>query len=547
MDTALASPASRLVTLPQGVPDLTLGWEAVRWSAKYLRHPNGPHAGQRWQFVDTQVHFLLWWYALDEDGRWLFHHGVRRLAKGSGKSPFAALLALVELCAPVRLFDFDPRAPGGCVGQPVAMPLVQIAATAESQTANTMRMVRALAPKGSRVVQDHMLDPGKTRYYKAPEGTLEVITSSSAAAEGAEASFIVGDETEHWKPGNGGPELAATLEDNLTKSGNRMLETCNAWHPGTGSVAEASYDGWVAQEEGRTRGKTKVLYDARIASPDTDLRDEHSLRRALEHVYDDCWWQQLRPIMERIWDPRSKEDDSRRKYLNQPTSPANSWTTVQAWGALRKPERVVAAGEDIVIFTDGSKSNDATAHVGCCMRDGHVFLIGAWEPDPNDDDDQVPLDEVDAVLAAAYDRYNVVAHYSDVRELESFVFTSWPEAYKDQLLLWAVPTGKSAQPIAWDMRSHGFDFTIACETAATEIDEGGFTHDDNPVLTRHVLNCRNRRGRWGLSVSKESPASPNKIDAGVCMVGARMVYRRVLASEEWQKRSRKKSPPRRIR
>ena len=76
-----------------------------------------------------------------------------------------------------------------------------------------MRMVRAFAPKGSDVVRKHGMDPGKTRYYKLPEGTLEIITSSATAAEGSEASFIVCDEVEHWKPSNGGKELAAVLAD----------------------------------------------------------------------------------------------------------------------------------------------------------------------------------------------------------------------------------------------------------------------------------------------------------------------------------------------
>ena len=152
MSTQLLSPSAstnpvsvhdRLITLPPGLPPLTLGWEAVRWASKYLRHPNGPRAGERWEFVDSQLLFLLHWYAVDENGRWLYRHGARRLAKGSGKSPFAGLLALVELCAPVRLADFNADAPGGCVGQPVAMPLVEIAATAESQTADTRSMVRA--------------------------------------------------------------------------------------------------------------------------------------------------------------------------------------------------------------------------------------------------------------------------------------------------------------------------------------------------------------------------------------------------------------------
>src|SRR5690606_1648062 len=103
-------------------------------------------------------------------------------------------------CAPVRVRRFDPSALGGVCGRPVDMPLVEIAATAESQTANTMRMVRAFAPRGSRVVREHQIDVGKTVFYKLPEGTLHVITSSATAAEGAESSFVIGDETEHWKP-----------------------------------------------------------------------------------------------------------------------------------------------------------------------------------------------------------------------------------------------------------------------------------------------------------------------------------------------------------
>lgn len=80
------APADRLVTLPDDIPPLTLGFEAIKWASMYLRHPDGPHAGQRWQFVESQARFLLHWYALREDGRWVYSHGVRRLAKGSGKA-----------------------------------------------------------------------------------------------------------------------------------------------------------------------------------------------------------------------------------------------------------------------------------------------------------------------------------------------------------------------------------------------------------------------------------------------------------------------------
>jgi hypothetical protein len=543
---SVSSPASRLSTLPAGYPQLTLGEEAASWAHKWLIQPNGPRAGRPFRLTLDQYRFLVWWYAVDTDGQWLFHHGVRRLAKGSGKSPFAAVLALLEFLAPVRLERFDDRLPGGCKGRPVDMPLVQIAATAESQTANTMRMVRAFAPKGSRVVEAYKVDPGKTQYYKLPEGSLEVITSSVTGSEGAEASFIIGDETEHWKPANAGPELAATLEDNLAKSGSRMLETSNSWQPGIECVAEATWEAWLAQEEGRTKGDAgKILYDARFAPPDTDMSDPGSLQAALEWIYGDCDWKRphvdgepvedskpdVRPIMKRIWSLRARPDDSKRKYLNWPTVSEDAWTTPEAWGRLADPTRLVEPREDVVLFFDGSKSRDATALIGCCVEDGHIFTVDVWEPDPaHDTRSVVPVADVDLAVIRAFERWHVVGFFGDVQEWESFVKVTWPDRYAGQLVVKAVPTGKDPQAVAWDMRGHTYEFTLEAELVEAEINDGTFTHDGDTRLARHVGNMRRRPNRYGVSVGKESPDSPRKIDAGVCMIGARMVRRRVLAA-----------------
>lgn len=557
------APGNRLATLPAWPWDIldddaprTLGWHAIAWAEGWsgfpgvpdgfpgLIQPNGPQSGKPFRFTQDQQTFLLWFYSLDDDAQWLFNYAVRRLAKGSGKSPFAAVLCLIEFLACVRLLTFRKGAPGGVEGKQVDMPLVQIAATAEVQTANTMRMVRAFASKKSPVTTFYELDPGKTQYYKMPEGTLQVITSSVTAAEGAEASFIVGDEGEHWIPSNSGDELAATLEDNLAKSGSRMMSTANAWVPGKESVAETDWDAWVAQEEGRLRGDSRVLYDARLAPPDTELDDPDSLQAALEFIYMDCDWKHpggirtetsvpdVRPIMERIWSPRAKPSESKRKYLNWPTVAEDAWTTPEKWARLVDTSRVVADGEDVVMFFDGSKSKDATALIGCCVSDGHVFTIGIWEPDPADPESVVPVAEVDAAVAKAFDDWNVRGFFGDVREWESFTKISWPEAYGDDLEVMAVPGGKDPQSIAWDMRSKVYEFTVECELVDAEIDDIGFTHDGDSRLARHVQNCRRRPNRYGVSVGKESPDSPNKIDAGVCVIGARMVRRRLLAVPE---------------
>ena len=43
-------------------------------------------------------------------------------------------------------------------------------------------------------------------------------------------------------------------------------------------------------------------------------------------------------------------------------------------------------------------------------------------------------------------------------------------------------------------------------------------HDGDAVLTRHVLNARRRVGRSGVTISKEYPKSPKKIDAAMAAV-----------------------------
>jgi hypothetical protein len=554
MSIATAPPAERLSTLPPGVPELTLGYQAAAWAEGKLPEfsglvqPNGPKAKKPFRFTPGQIRFLLWWYAVDESGEWLFNHGVRRLSKGSGKSPFAAALALTEFCGPVRLKDFDDRWPGGCVGKAVDMPLVQIAATAESQTANTMRMVRAFAPKGSVVAQTYQLDVGKTKYYKLPEGTLEVITSSPTAAEGGEGSLVVADETEHWKPSNGGVELASTLEDNLAKSGSRMLETSNAWIPGLETVSQDSWESWLSQEEGLTKGEQRILYDAVIAPPDTDMADRASLTAALEHVYADCPWVNISAIRERIWSPKAKPDESKRKYLNWPTVTEDAWVTPQEWSNCLHPEiraalerqeappRIVEDEAEVVLFFDGSKSRDATALIGCDVETGHVFTLAVWEPDPNDDDETVDVADVDRHVSKAFDRYEVLAFFGDVKEWESYVYTEWPQCYQDDLLIWAVPNGKPPRPIAWDMRSHSTEFAKAAEACQADIEEGEFTHDGHPAVARHVGNARRRPHKDYVSIGKESKDSPLKIDAAVCVIGARMVRQIVLGSGKRRKK-----------
>lgn len=547
-----APPRERIETLPEGWPERTLGLVAAAWMTDNLTQPNGKHAGEPFMPTERQIKFLCWFYALDSEGRFIQQHAVRRLAKGSGKSPFAAALAVFEFIGPCRFkaWTDDPYFPEA---QSQPMSRVQVVATSEQQTANTMLHVRGFCSRGSKLARKYGIQAGKTFLEAEGPCRLEQMTASSRSIEGGEATFVIADETEHWVPSAGGNELMAAIRRNVAKSGSRVMETSNAWKPGENCVAEQSFEDWVMQEEGLLRGETggeddlQMLYDARIAPPNTILTDEDEegkvrLDDALRFVYEDCDWvintPALRNIKKLIWTPSTSESDSRRFYLNQPTAAENSWASLEEWTLLRKPDRVVSKDEPIVMFFDGSKSNDHTALVGCCMEDGHIFVLGHWKPEGSPK--MVNVAAVDSAIHRIKDEYNVVAFWGDVREWESFVRTDWPELFGDQLIVPAVKQGMAASTVAWDMRSHAYQFAEAAETAFEEIQQQAFTHDGSAALGEHVSNCRVNEYKGRFSVKKESPKSPKKIDLAVCMIGARMLYRYVKDSKEWETYSKPK-------
>jgi len=165
----LPAPRERTDTLPQGLPERTLGYHAAAWMMDNLIQPNGPRAGQPFIPTDRQITFLAHFYALNHKGNFVYRQGIRRLAKGSGKSPFAAAMCLFELLGPCRYDGFDRHEPFGVRAKPMSMPLVQVVAVSESQTANTMRMVRAFCQKKGPLARKYDLDPGKT-FIETPAG-----------------------------------------------------------------------------------------------------------------------------------------------------------------------------------------------------------------------------------------------------------------------------------------------------------------------------------------------------------------------------------------
>lgn len=58
------------------LPERTLGWQILRWINMYLG------STKPWVPTKEQKRFLLWWYAIDERGRFVYRDGVLQRLKG---------------------------------------------------------------------------------------------------------------------------------------------------------------------------------------------------------------------------------------------------------------------------------------------------------------------------------------------------------------------------------------------------------------------------------------------------------------------------------
>lgn len=540
----------------------TLGYGIADWIETYLLQPDGDQAGEPFRLTLEQGNFLLWFYAIDDRGRFMHRRGVLRRSKGWGKSPFLGGVALAELGGPVRFAYFDDDAVGGAVGQPHPMPWVVIAGVSETQTENTMAAIRAMAD-GYDLAELLGFDSnsiGKTRIILPDGGKIVPVTANAATQEGARPSFTIMDETHHWTESNGGAKLARVLRRNLAKVNARAIETTNAHAPGQDSVAERSYLAYLAIKEGRALSpdETGILYDSREAPLDIDLADIEQVREGLRLAYGDATWLDLDRLLAEVYDPDTPPEEARRFYLNQIVAAADAWIAPREWHANRDddiaplvlgvPGERRRTGDTVTLGFDGSLTDDSTALVAVRVEDGAPFLIAIWEkPEgPAGTGWAVPKADVRDAVDFAFSHLDVVAFFSDVAYWETDI-DAWRDEYAEKLLVKAT----TRHAIGWDMRGHQMDTTRATEALHRALTDHEVPWRDHEllagssrglngaeILTRHALNGRRRLNRWGVTFGKETRESPKKVDALAALMLARMARTRVLADGAYAKRRR---------
>lgn len=502
----------------------TLGRYVLGWISENLATPDRSEY-EPLRLTREQAQFVLNFYALDPStGRRRHRRAVYSRPKGSGKSPLLAALACVEALADVVPDGWDAN--GEPVGRPwssIRTPWVQLAAVSEDQTRNAWTPLLEMLREGP-VMDTWGLEPLET-FVNLPKGRIEFVTSAATSREGNRPVFAVLDQTEEWKPSNGGVRLAATIRRNLGKTGGTSIESPNAFEPGAGSVAEDSAEFWKRISEGRTKDDG-LLYDHREAPADTDMGDRGSLLAGLTFAYGDSaeangGWVDLERIVAEIWDPATDPQDARRFYLNQVTHASDSWLSQPEWAGCADATRIVADRDVVVLGFDGSRSRtrgitDATALIGCRVDDGHLFEVGVWEQPSGTTGEgwQVPVTEVEAAVHAAFERFQVVGFFADPAKWESYV-AGWEAKYHKRLRV----KSTREHPIEWWMTGGRSGLIVrALEQFHGAVVDGELTHDGSFALTRHILNARRRATRSGIQIAKAHPDSAQKIDAAVAAV-----------------------------
>lgn len=516
----------------------TLGWQVLGWISANLIVPDGPTDGEALKFTREQAEFVLKLYEVDRtfngpaiagramrNGR-LIRRAVLSRPKGWGKSPLVGALCLVEALGDVVFDGWDAN--GRPVGRPWHTlgfkPKVQIVAVSEDQTANTWEPTLDMARRGP-VLDNYAIDPMDT-FISVPRGLIEAVTSSGTSREGFRPVFSAMDQTESWTPSNGGRKLAATIRRNLGKVNGCSVETPNAFEPGVLSVAEKSFEAWQKQLEGKTKIATGLLFDHREAPPDTDPTDEKSLLAGLAYAYGESadvngGWVNLTRLIAEYWDPDTDPQDARRFYLNQVTHATDAWLSQPEVAACRDLATWVEPGELITLGFDGSRKRahgvtDATALIGCRVRDGYLFEIRVWEqPDgPLGVGWQVPELEVDAEVRAAFAKYNVVGFFADPAKWESWL-SSWEAAFHDKL---KVKASRDHPTYWWMTGGRALQIVRATDQLHTAFENRECSYDGSAIFTRHLLNARRRSSNAGWQIAKEFPESPRKIDAAVAAI-----------------------------
>ena len=519
----------------QARPDAVLA-VVPSWIEAHAVVPDGFLVGQPFKLYDWQLRYLGAFYtvkgAIEFDaGRpilgpaFRYQRGLLVGPQKLGKDPLGAAHICAEAVGPVLFAGWAGTDDGyacrehGCrcgweygylPGEPMGMswptPLIQITAVSEDQTDNCYDALRPMIDLGP--LADLIPKTGE-EFIRLPHGgRIETVTSSAPSRLGQRITFAKQGEAGLYTKRNGMEKVADTQFRNLAGTQGRSTLDTNAWDPAEHSVAQREFESRV---EGIYRqfdqAPANLSYGNKAERHKIHLAvyPRETLRKQGGHIDLDSIEAEAAKMAEH------DEAQAARFFGNRLVSGAGKAFDIEAWNALRaKRPRVVPDGSLITLGLDGSVLWDATSIIATEIESGYQWPIGIWERPANREVWQVPMDQVDAGVIGAFERWNVWRMYADPPYFETWI-ARWAGLFgRERVVEWWTNRPKA---MAYALRAYAEAIRVGDLSHCSEVDGlcGLFSaHVGNAV--RHETGYRDDGGiLW--TVEKDRRGSPDKIDS----------------------------------
>ena len=522
---------------------------ALDWITAHCVVPDGFDRGRPLELYDYQFDFFSNFYTVRGDVEFnpespilgpafVYRRGLLVGPQKMGKGPMTAAHICLEAVGPALfagwavggetydcrdhgcqcgfVYEYEPGEP---MGMPWPTPLIQITAISEEQTDNIYGALRPMIEYGP--LADIIPKTGEEFIRLPGGGRIDTVTSSAQSRLGQRVTFVPQDECGLWTATNGMARVADTQYRGLAGMGGRASLTTNAWNPAENSVAQVQYES-AAQD---------IYRQFRQPPANLSYRNKVERRKIHSFVYGESLKQNgghvdLDAIEAEAYDLIERDiAQAERFFGNRIVASADSWLDPKVWSEREDKLKSPQAGDVITIGFDGSLRDDSTALVACRVEDGFMWLLGIWEcPDEPElaQDWEVPVGEVDAAVAAAFDTYKVERMYCD------------PAYWQDIVGRWASQFGEKTVIEWWTNRER--QMCSALERFHTAAITAQLSHDGDETLARHIGNAKRKETRSGVAIRKDRPKSPRKIDAAVCAVLAYEARGDVIQSGATQKK-----------
>lgn len=437
-------------------------------------------AGEPLHLRDWQKELIRHVFAGDENG---YRHAISLLLlpRKNGKSALGSIFGLYSLILGVR----------GAEVYSVAAEKEQ----ARIVFADAKRMIEASEELSNitKLYRDAIELPANGSVYR-------VLSAEAYSKEGLNPSAVIFDEL-HAQPNR---ELFDVMSLAMGARG-RLATLIAITTPGvktdaTGqdSIAYTLYQ--YGQKVARREIKDDTFFMAAWEAPaEADHRDPETWRISNPGYGDICSAEDFESAVK-----RTPEPEFRTKRCGQWVSSAVSWLPTGAWEACEG--EIDITDKDYIIGFDGSFSGDSTVLVGATIEaEPQVFMIQAWEKDPNIHDDNWRVD----ILQVENKIREYVAANPRVKEIVCDPYR-WQRSM--QLL------AEEGYPIVEYPSTNPKRMITACQKTMDAVLDKKLKHDGDPLLARHLSNAVVKRDNLGVRIVKENRASSRRIDAAVAMV-----------------------------